>query len=210
MALARFAARCATFAVFRVLGLTLLGACAGTTQPPPRAADTPSPSASTAPTASGEAISEDGDGSPTCDDPARCAMPPAPAAPPTDAERERAVNLDGAPLTVCSEAPRTGFYRDGRCATGPDDRGVHVVCAQVTQAFLDFSRARGNDLVTPRPGTFPGLHAGDRWCLCALRWEEARQGGVAPPIVRAATERRALDFSPREALLAHALPNVTR
>ncbi len=137
-------------------------------------------------------------------------MPPTPVAPPSAAEREAATNLDGAPLAVCSEAPRTGFYRDGRCATGPDDRGVHVVCAQVTQDFLDFSRAHGNDLVTPRGSSFPGLRAGDRWCLCAMRWEEARRGGVAPPIVREATERRALDFSPREALLSHALPTAAR
>jgi hypothetical protein len=140
-----------------------------------------------------------------CADPARCALPPAPDAPPTAEERARGTNLDGAPLAVCSETPITGFYRDGRCATGPDDRGVHVVCAQVTQAFLDFSRARGNNLITPIPGRFPGLRPGDRWCLCAARWEEARLGGAAPPIVREATERRALDFASRAALDAHAL-----
>ena len=82
---------------------------------------------------------------------------------------------------------------------------MHVVCAQVTRAFLDFSRGRGNDLVTPIPGRFPGLRPGDRWCLCAARWEEARLGGAAPPIVREATERRALDFTSRAALDAHAL-----
>jgi uncharacterized protein (DUF2237 family) len=190
------------------LGVALLAACAGTTQPSPRAAAAAAPARVAATTTNGDTISEDGEQGTDCAAPGSCALPPTPATTPAVAEREAATNLDGAPLSVCSEAPRTGFYRDGRCATGPDDRGVHVVCAQVTQGFLDFARAHGNDLVTPRGSSFPGLRAGDRWCLCAMRWEEARRGGVAPPIVRAATERRALDFSPREALLAHALPDA--
>jgi uncharacterized protein (DUF2237 family) len=141
------------------------------------------------------------------DAPSRCALPPASsaAARPRDAGRARDRNVLGTPLAVCSLAPQTGFYRDGRCATGPDDRGVHVVCAEVTRAFLDFTGARGNDLVTPVPGRFPGLRPGDRWCLCAARWEEARVAGVAPPVVLEATEARALDFIPRAALEAHAL-----
>ena len=98
----------------------------------------------------------------------------------------------------------TGVYRDGRCATGPDDVGVHVVCAKVTDEFLRFTVARGNDLVTPARG-FPGLRAGDRWCLCAARWAEAEAAGVAPPVVLEATEARALRTIPRRDLDARAL-----
>jgi uncharacterized protein (DUF2237 family) len=100
----------------------------------------------------------------------------------------------------------TGFFRDGCCETGPEDVGRHVVCAQVTREFLEFSRARGNDLVTPRPEFgFPGLRPGDRWCLCALRWREAREAGVAPPVVLGATHERALDIIDLQELKAHAL-----
>jgi uncharacterized protein (DUF2237 family) len=98
----------------------------------------------------------------------------------------------------------TGIYRDGRCATGPDDVGVHVVCAKVTEEFLHFTVAHGNDLVTPARG-FPGLHAGDRWCLCAARWTEAESAGVAPPVVLEATEARALRTISRRDLDARAL-----
>jgi uncharacterized protein (DUF2237 family) len=114
-------------------------------------------------------------------------------------------SVEGAALGTCSTQPLTGVYRDGRCATGPDDLGVHVVCAQVTDAFLGFSKGRGNDLVTPR-GEFPGLHAGDRWCLCAARWAEAEAAGVAPPVALDATEAAAARTIPRATLEAHALP----
>jgi hypothetical protein len=113
-------------------------------------------------------------------------------------------NLLGQPLEDCSLDPLTGYFRTGCCETDDDDRGVHVVCAQVTAEFLDFSRRRGNDLSTPRPG-FAGLRPGDRWCLCAARWKEAYDAGVAPPVVLAATHEAATTVVPREALLAHAL-----
>lgn len=112
-------------------------------------------------------------------------------------------SVTGAALARCGSTLVTGFHRDGRCTTGPDDHGVHVVCAEVTEAFLSFTASRGNDLTTPR-GSFPGLHAGDPWCLCASRWAEAYEAGVAPPVVLEATHERALDFVPRAALAQHA------
>ena len=116
-----------------------------------------------------------------------------------------ALNVLGTPLLACSFDPLTGYFRDGCCNTRGDDAGSHVVCARVTQEFLDFSRSRGNDLVTPAPAyRFAGLKAGDRWCLCALRWKEAWDAGVAPPVVLEATHHRALSFVPLEALVAHA------
>lgn len=106
-----------------------------------------------------------------------------------------AKNVLGQPLQTCCTAPMTGFYRTGSCDTGPEDRGVHVVCAQMTPAFLNFSRDRGNDLITPIPEyNFPGLKAGDRWCLCATRWQEAYEAGVAPPVVLEATHEAALNY----------------
>lgn len=115
-------------------------------------------------------------------------------------------NVLGGPLATCSVQPLTGFYRTGCCDTGPDDVGVHVVCAQVTAEFLAFSRSRGNDLSTPRlEYGFPGLQPGDRWCLCAARWQEALEAGVAPPVVLAATHEAALAIVRREDLLRHAL-----
>jgi uncharacterized protein (DUF2237 family) len=115
-------------------------------------------------------------------------------------------NILGGALATCSTAPMTGFYRTGCCDTGPDDGGRHVVCAQVTAEFLAFSRARGNDLSTPRPKYgFPGLRPGDRWCLCAARWQEALEAGVAPPVVLAATHEAALEVVRREDLLRHAV-----
>lgn len=115
-------------------------------------------------------------------------------------------NVLGTPLVPCSYDPLTGFYRDGCCKTDAQDLGSHVICARVTQAFLDFSLARGNDLVTPRPEhRFAGLRAGDRWCLCALRWREALQAGVAPPVVLECTHLRALDYVTLEQLRAHEL-----
>ena len=99
-----------------------------------------------------------------------------------------AKNVLGTELKSCCESPMTGFYRDGMCHTGGGDVGVHVICAQVTGEFLEFSRTRGNDLISPAPAMgFPGLKPGDRWCLCASRWKEALDAGVAPPVVLAAT-----------------------
>ncbi|MAT70765.1 MAG: hypothetical protein CMJ58_14720 [Planctomycetaceae bacterium] len=115
-------------------------------------------------------------------------------------------NVLGEPLQTCSTDPLTGFYRDGCCRTGQSDAGVHVVCTQVTDEFLLFSQARGNDLSTPNPMyQFPGLVAGDRWCLCAQRWQEALLAGVAPPVVLAATHISALEFIDLEDLQAHAI-----
>jgi uncharacterized protein len=114
-------------------------------------------------------------------------------------------NLLGLPLVPCSMQPRTGFFRTGCCETSPEDRGSHTVCTVVTAAFLAFSRERGNDLTTPRPEHgFPGLHPGDRWCLCAPRWKEALDAGVAPPVVLASTHEAALRYVSRDDLLAHA------
>ena len=125
---------------------------------------------------------------------------------PRDTPGGGARNVLGGPLATCCTAPLTGFYRDGSCHTGPQDLGTHVVCAQVTQAFLEFSVARGNDLVTPVPQFhFPGLDPGDKWCLCALRWKEALDAGVAPPVVLAATHEKALEFVSLEALKRHAV-----
>lgn len=113
-------------------------------------------------------------------------------------------NVVGGELQSCSNDPVTGFYRSGCCETGPDDLGVHVVCTRVTAEFLAFSVSRGNDLVTPMPAHgFPGLRPGDQWCVCAARWREALQAGVAPPVVLAATHERVLDFVTIDDLLAH-------
>ncbi|MBT8335967.1 MAG: DUF2237 domain-containing protein [Gemmatimonadetes bacterium] len=114
-------------------------------------------------------------------------------------------NVLGGELRECSREPLTGFYRDGCCTTGSDDRGVHVVCARVTAEFLDFSRSVGNDLSTPRPAyAFPGLKPGDNWCLCAGRWAEALRAGVAPPVVLEATHVSALEYADLADLRAHA------
>ncbi|MCS6856793.1 MAG: DUF2237 domain-containing protein [Sandaracinaceae bacterium] len=117
-----------------------------------------------------------------------------------------AKNLLGRPLEPCSFKPLTGFYRDGHCSTGPEDLGVHTVCAQVTEEFLEFSKRVGNDLSTPRPEwRFPGLKPGDRWCLCAARWLEAYYAGCAPPIFAASTHEAALEIVPKEFLFEKAL-----
>ena len=116
-------------------------------------------------------------------------------------------NVLGEPLQPCSVDPMTGFFRNGSCETGDMDTGTHVVCARITEAFLAYSKSRGNDLITPRPEyQFPGLKAGDRWCLCALRWKEALHAGVAPPLVLAATHERALEFVSIDDLRSHAVP----
>lgn len=115
-------------------------------------------------------------------------------------------NVLGSRLQECSQDPLTGFYRDGLCHTGPDDRGRHVVCAEMTEEFLRFSKSRGNDLSTPIPGyQFPGLVAGDRWCLCALRWLEAHQAGMAPQVFLHSTNQAVLRHIPLEILLPYRL-----
>jgi uncharacterized protein len=112
----------------------------------------------------------------------------------------------GRPLSTCSNAPKTGFFRDGCCNTGPEDRGLHLVCAQMTAPFLEFSKRRGNDLSTPAPQFgFPGLKPGDRWCLCAARWKEALEAGMAPPVFLSATHEAVLEIVSFEDLAAHAL-----
>ena len=114
-----------------------------------------------------------------------------------------AKNVLGGELEPCSSRPVTGFYRDGCCNTGPDDVGVHTVCARVSGEFLEFSRARGNDLSTPRPG-FPGLRPGDRWCVCASRWQEALEAGSAPEVVLEATHIATLEWVSLGDLRRHA------
>ena len=105
-----------------------------------------------------------------------------------------ALNVMGTPLVPCSFDPLTGYHRDGCCNTDHHDQGSHVICAKVTQAFLDHSLEQGNDLITPRPEyRFKGLKAGDRWCLCALRWKQSFAAGVAPKVVLESTHMRALD-----------------
>ena len=118
----------------------------------------------------------------------------------------KAKNVLGTELQPCSMDPLTGYYRDGCCNTGAGDMGVHVVCAQMTAEFLEFSKSRGNDLSRPAPGyQFPGLRPGDRWCLCAQRWQEALQAGKAPPVALEATHMAALEFVDLEDLQAHAI-----
>lgn len=117
-------------------------------------------------------------------------------------------NVLGTDLIACSYDPLTGYFRDGCCNTQADDLGSHVVCAKMTQEFLEFSRQRGNDLMTPMPHyRFPGLKPGDRWCLCALRWKEAFEAGVAPQVVLESTHKRALDFVSLEWLQSCAAPS---
>lgn len=106
-----------------------------------------------------------------------------------------AKNVFGAELITCSRDPLTGFYRNGCCKTGEQDKGTHTVCAVMTKEFLEFSKERGNDLSTPRPEwNFPGLKPGDRWCLCASRWVEAHKLGKAPMVKLEATDEKTLNF----------------
>ena len=108
-------------------------------------------------------------------------------------EDPEARNVLGGELVPCSLAPRTGFFRNGCCETGPEDVGLHTVCAVMTAEFLAFSKAAGNDLSTPMPEYgFPGLKPGDRWCLCAPRWKEALDAGMAPQVVLEATHEETL------------------
>lgn len=117
----------------------------------------------------------------------------------------KARNVIGGELATCGERPLTGFYRTGCCDTGPEDLGLHLVCAVMTREFLEFSRRNGNDLVTPVPAHgFQGLKPGDRWCLCVTRWKEALQAGAAPPVVLEATHVSAQEFVDLEELQAYA------
>jgi uncharacterized protein len=115
-----------------------------------------------------------------------------------------AKNVLGGELQPCGVDPVTGFYRDGCCNTGVDDVGVHTVCATVTAEFLEFSKGQGNDLSTPRPG-FPGLRPGDRWCLCASRWQEAFDAGMAPDVVLESTHAATLEWVGLDDLRRHAV-----
>jgi len=117
-----------------------------------------------------------------------------------------AKNVLGTELQTCSTDPMTGFYRDGCCNTGAEDSGLHLVCAEMTAEFLAFSQSMGNDLSTPIPEyEFPGLRPGDRWCLCAQRWKEAFEQGVAPQVVLEATHISTLEFVDLEHLESHAV-----
>ncbi len=117
-----------------------------------------------------------------------------------------AKNVLGTELLSCSTDPVTGFYRDGCCNTGADDAGVHVVCSRVTAEFLEFSKAKGNDLSTPMPQYgFAGLKPGDQWCLCAARWKEALDADAAPAVVLEATHAAMLEWATLDELKAHAV-----
>lgn len=117
-----------------------------------------------------------------------------------------ALNVLGTELEPCGFDPLTGFYRDGCCNTGGEDLGVHTVCVLLTAEFLVFSKSAGNDLSTPRPEFgFAGLNPGDRWCLCAPRWQEALEAGAAPSVVLEATHRSTLEWASLDDLQAHAV-----
>ena len=121
-------------------------------------------------------------------------------------EQDESRNVFGDALESCSKEPMTGFFRDGCCNTSTQDRGSHTVCAQVTEDFLYFSKSQGNDLSTPRPEfDFPGLKPGDRWCLCAQRWQEAFLAGMAPKVALESTHMAALEFCNLEDMQANAL-----
>lgn len=114
---------------------------------------------------------------------------------------KNALNIYGEPLASCCTDPLTGFYRNGFCQTGRDDYGTHIACAVVTDQFLKYSKSQGNDLITPNPNYhFPGLKAGDKWCLCITRWLEAVKEGVAPPLDLSATHQNALQYCSKELL----------
>lgn len=124
--------------------------------------------------------------------------------PPSDHDDRR--NVFGRPLAPCSTKPLTGFYRTGCCETGPEDLGLHTVCCVMTDAFLAFSKEIGNDLITPRPQFgFPGLKAGDRWCVCVSRWREAMLAGVAAPVVLDSTHEETLAVVTLDELKRHAV-----
>lgn len=118
-------------------------------------------------------------------------------------------NVLGGALIACSISPMTGFYRDGCCKTSNEDRGTHTVCAQITDEFLSFTKSKGNDLSTPIPAySFPGLKAGDFWCLCAIRWKEALEAGKAPRIRLEATHEKTLEFIGIEELKKYAIEEL--
>ena len=121
-------------------------------------------------------------------------------------EPPKQLNVLGLPIELCCQDPVTGFFRDGHCHTGPMDHGLHTVCAQITDEFLSFSVSAGNDLVTPMPQYgFPGLKAGDRWCLCAMRWHQAHEAGKAPRLYLRATHQKTLEIVPLNVLKQFAL-----
>ena len=116
-----------------------------------------------------------------------------------------ATNVLGTKLETCCTSPMTGYYRDGKCNTGGGDLGAHIVCAQLTEEFLQFTKSNGNDLSTPVPEfQFPGLKPGDCWCLCASRWKEAMDAGCAPPVVLTATHALTLEYVSLDELKQHA------
>ena len=122
-----------------------------------------------------------------------------------ETQQNMANNVFGEALITCSTEPMTGFYRDGCCNSDEEDAGIHSVCVVLTEEFLAFSKLRGNDLSTPRPEyMFPGLKAGDRWCLCAARWVEAHRAGCAPKVVLEATHERTLELVELRELVKHA------
>ncbi|MCP9850062.1 DUF2237 family protein [Cyanobium sp. Morenito 9A2] len=113
----------------------------------------------------------------------------------------QSLNVLGQPLELCSCAPLTGWTRDGSCRSGPSDQGRHTVCCVITESFLSYSKAQGNDLSTPMPAFgFPGLHPGDHWCVCAPRWLEAHEDGMAPPVLLKACEVSTLELIPLKLL----------
>ncbi len=121
-------------------------------------------------------------------------------------QRPTELNVLGGELELCGTEPLTGFYRDGTCTCGPDDIGLHAVCAVMTAEFLAHQQSVGNDLSTPRPEWgFPGLQPGDRWCVVAARWLQAHEDGVAAPIVLASTNERALEIIPLDVLTEHSV-----
>ncbi len=171
------------FARVLLVSLAFVVGCSGADTPPPSSAEVTASPAKPAPACLGLGPDD------------ACAGSDAPISSGTTQ------NVLGTPLQVCSTDPMTGWTREGVCTTGPRDTGVHVVCAEMTNAFLEFTKERGNDLSTPSPQFgFPGLEAGDRWCLCAARWDEAKDAGVAPPAVLDATHEAALRIVDRSRL----------
>lgn len=118
-------------------------------------------------------------------------------------------NVFGETLTLCSDSPMTGYYRDGSCSTDDTDRGSHTVCVKVTEEFLTYTAQQGNDLSTPMPEFgFPGLKSGDQWCVCAQRWYEAQKDGAAPKVILMATNEKVLEIIPLEVLKKYAIDLV--
>jgi len=115
-------------------------------------------------------------------------------------------NVNNQTFSVCSTDPMTGWYRNGKCMTDSADRGTHVVCAVMTDEFLDYTKSKGNDLSTQR-GSFPGLKAGDRWCLCAIRWREAHEDDKAPLVDASATHRKVLESVKEDVLRLYVIPS---